>query len=277
MNEKLMYLLRRLGAFLIDMAVIAYLLIIIMPTNGDAGSALGGMISTLVLTPATALINDHQLHYFIAFMIWILYSILFETLFKTSIGKYIMQLQFENIGDDFFQRLLISTARNLLRVIPFNAISSIYGEKSFSDRIVGCQLIVKNNKLSQIKFNATFENALKLLFVISTIVVLILMLPDTDYDNRLKNDANLLLTRYLSLIIFGLLSYRLFIVGERHLTILYAILVIIYQPFVPINMDELSALRDVVVSICLCISMINFPGKNKLEDWLKIPGKTSTI
>lgn len=287
MNEKLVYLLRRLGAFLIDMAAIACLLILIMPTNGLAGSALGGMISTLIITPALTLVNDNQLHYFIAFMIWILYSVFFESLFKTSIGKYIMQLEFEKIGDNFFQRFLISTTRNFLRIIPFNAISIIYAEKPFGDRILGCQLIIKNNWLSQIfknnqlsliKYNPTFENALKLLFVISTMAVLILMLPARpDYDNKLEYNVILLLARYLALVVFGLISYRLFMAGERHVAIIYVALVIIYQPFLLINMDELSTLRDVVVSIFLCISMVNFPGKNKLEDWLKIPSKTSTI
>nr|WP_294896764.1 RDD family protein [uncultured Pedobacter sp.] len=304
MDINFKYTLARLVAFLLDIALISVLMCFILPSNGHAGNAVGGALATLAITPVYVLFDIPK--YILSldfFVIWIIYNVACETLFKTSIGKYLMKIEIQYPADGFVNIFISSLARNLLRIVPFNSFSYLSNKQPFNDRWSGVKVVSissKNTKvneesshtalpISQIeikpmkkidikrslkfKINFSFETVLKLLVITLYIIVLFNKLPaDRSYDNYrdVRHNELLLGMRYVSIIVFGILIYRSLIIREKTYTLIYLILLIVYQPFLIIDLRYFSATREILVSLGLLISMIDFPGKNKMINWFSI-------
>lgn len=304
MSKDSKVLTRRLIAFIIDLALVTFFVIILTQNSLATGSGLGSLLGTFIISPALVFVDSYGANDYsrLLLIIWLCYSTIFEMLFKATIGKLTMQLRV-TYNASLLDRYIESPIRNILKLLPFNTFSYLTPYGCLCDKFIELTVIDKNDealknipasniKLSELlappittsntslktrpssatKIEPTFENTLKLLFTGICIFILMNYLPDnTSYDNEFKYDWELKVLRFGGLFIFGILAYRNYAIKQIHIAVAYIVLAIIYQPLFRINnFYELSFLREIIVGAILLISSIRSPYLDKLKDWIKI-------
>lgn len=282
-------LLKRLSAFLIDLLIsflfAAYIIKFPKLNIEFVGVCYGSLMAYLIIPLAGF---DNLFKVLIAGSYLLTYLFVIETIFKSSIGKMIFGLTVTY--EDSIWRPLQVLFRNILLFVPFNTVTYFRKKGSWNDTLSDCKvksvpynqlfvfpkmkvdgnglkiLYLRNIRHDKLKNFLSFENVIKILFVITLIYVRIY--PLLNYQSSDSEENLIYLRSCAGIMCFSTLALRRYLKGEKTEAIIYCTIILLYLPILETKLGDYSIIADCLIGIAITVSIFSLKYKTQFKNWI---------